>query len=54
MPECVKAGEKDIATFKLKRKRAMVHGVTGVATIAAVVVGAVPIPFADALLLSSI
>lgn len=54
MPEGVKAGEKDIATFMLKRKQGMAHGVTGIATAAAVVVGAVPVPFADALLLSPI
>lgn len=54
MPEGVKAGEKNIAAFKPKRKRAMAHGITGVATTAAVVVGAVPIPFADALMLSPI
>ncbi len=54
MPEGVKAAEKDIASFKLNRKRAMAHGVTGAATAAAVVVGMVPIPFSDALLLSPI
>ena len=52
LPEGVKASEKDIASFKLTRKRAMAHGVTGAATTAAVVVGAVPVPFADALILS--
>jgi uncharacterized protein (DUF697 family) len=54
MPEGIKAGETDIAAFKLDRKRAMAHGVTGVSTTAAVVIGAVPIPFADALLLAPI
>jgi uncharacterized protein (DUF697 family)/GTP-binding protein EngB required for normal cell division len=54
MPEGIKAGEADIATFKLSRKRAMAHGITGASTTAAVVVGAVPIPFADALILSPI
>jgi len=54
MPEGIKAGEKDIAAFKLKRKRAMAHGITGVSTTAAVVIGAVPVPFADALMLSPI
>ena len=54
MPEGIKAGEVDIAAFKLNRKRAMAHGITGVSTTAAVVVGAVPIPFADALILSPI
>jgi uncharacterized protein (DUF697 family)/GTPase SAR1 family protein len=54
MPEGIKAGEIDIAAFKLNRKRAMAHGITGVSTTAAVVVGAVPIPFADAIILSPI
>lgn len=38
MPEGISAGETDIATFKLNRKRAMAHGITGVSTTAAVVV----------------
>jgi uncharacterized protein (DUF697 family) len=54
MPEGIKAGQADIAAFKLNRKRAMAHGITGVSTTAAVVVGAIPIPFADAILLSPI
>jgi len=54
MPEGVKASEKDIAAFKLKRKSAMAHGITGVSTAAAVAVGAIPVPFADALMLSPI
>ena len=54
MPEGVKAGEADIASFKLGRKRALAHGMTGVFTAAAAVIGAVPIPFADAALLAPI
>jgi uncharacterized protein (DUF697 family)/GTP-binding protein EngB required for normal cell division len=54
MPEGIKAGDDDIAAFKLNRKRALAHGITGLSTAAAVVVGAVPIPFADALILSPI
>ena len=54
MPEGIKAGESDIAMFQLNRKRALAHGLTGASTAAAVVVGAVPIPFADALILSPI
>ena len=52
MPEGVKASEKDIAEYKLNRKRAMAHGVTVISTTTAVVVGAVPIPFPDALILT--
>jgi len=51
MPEGIRAGEMDIAAFKLNRKRAMAHGITGVSTTAAVAVGTVPIPFADAIIL---
>lgn len=54
MPEGIKAGEKDVSQFKLNRKRALAQGVVGVSTTAAVTVGAVPIPFADALILHPI
>jgi uncharacterized protein (DUF697 family)/GTPase Era involved in 16S rRNA processing len=54
MPEGLKAGETDISTFKLNRKRAMAHGITGASTTGAVIVGAVPIPFADAAILAPI
>lgn len=54
MPEGIRAGKEDIANFVLRRKRAMSHSVVGVATTAASIVGAVPIPFADALILSPI
>lgn len=54
MPEGIKAGDKDVYKFKLKRKRALAQGIVGVSTTAAVTVGAVPIPFADALILHPI
>jgi len=54
MPEGIKAGDKDIAEFKLNRKKALAHGLIGVSTTAAVVVGAVPIPFPDAMILTPI
>mgnify|MGYP000885093222 CR=1 FL=1 len=54
MPEGMEAAKADIAEFKLKRRRAMAHSVTGVATTAGIVVGAVPISFSDALLLGPI
>lgn len=54
MPEGVKAAENDIYTFKLNRKRAFSQSIVGVSTTAGVVVGAVPVPFADAVILSSI
>jgi len=52
MPEGIKAGTQDIATFKLKRMRVMAHGFVGATTSAGVVIGAVPIPIADALILA--
>ena len=54
LPEGIKAAETDIATFKLNRKRALAHSIVGVATTSAVVVGAVPIPFSDALILGQV
>ncbi len=52
MPEGIKAGAYDIAEFKLSRKRGMAQGVVGVATTSATVVGAVPIPIPDAMILA--
>ncbi len=54
LPEGMQAAEKDIASFILNRKRAMAQSVVAVSTASGVVVGAVPIPFSDALLLSPI
>lgn len=52
MPEGIKAGQKDIAEYKLSRKRALSHGVVAALTTAGAVIGAVPIPIADAAILS--
>ncbi len=54
LPEGIKAAETDIATFKLNRKRALAHSIVGVATAGGVVVGAVPIPFSDAMILGPV
>ena len=54
MPEGVRAGKNDIAKFILNRKRALAQGTVGAAAVAATIVGAVPIPFADAFILSPI
>ncbi len=54
LPEGIKAGKKDIDSFNLSRKRALAHGLVGTATVAGVAVGAIPLPFADALILSPI
>ena len=54
LPEGLQAAQTDIANFKLNRKRMLAHGTVGTATAGAVVVGAVPISFPDALILSPI
>ena len=54
MPEGIRAGKEDVAKYNLNRKRAMAHSIVGTATTAAVVVGAVPIPLADAAILTPI
>ena len=54
LPEGLQAAQADIANFKLNRKRMLAHGIVGTATASAVVVGAVPISFPDALILSPI
>jgi uncharacterized protein (DUF697 family)/GTPase Era involved in 16S rRNA processing len=51
MPEGMKSSEHDIAAYKLNRKRFMSQAIVSVSTTAAVVVGAVPIPFPDATIL---
>ena len=52
LPEGIKAAEKDIKKFILKRKRVFAQSVISAATAAGVVVGAVPVPFSDAVLLT--
>lgn len=54
MPEGIKAGAYDVYKFKLKRKKALAQSIVGLSTTAAVTVGAVPVPFADALLLTPV
>lgn len=51
LPEGFQATERDISSFKLNRKRFFAQSVVAVATTSGVVVGAVPIPFADAAIL---
>lgn len=52
MPEGIKAAAADISSFKLKRKRVLAQSVVGTTVAAGAVVGAVPIPFADAIILT--
>lgn len=52
LPEGIQAAEYDIHQFVLNRKKAMAQSVVAMTTGAAAVVGAVPIPIADAMILS--
>lgn len=52
MHEGLKAGKTDIENYKLKRRRALARSVIAVSATTGTVVGAVPVPFADALILS--
>jgi uncharacterized protein (DUF697 family)/GTP-binding protein EngB required for normal cell division len=54
MPEGLKAGSADLYNFKLKRKAALAQSIVGASTVAGTVVGAIPIPIADALILSPV
>lgn len=52
LDEGKRAGKKDIENFKLKRRRVFAQGIVAASVTAGTVVGAVPIPFADAAILS--
>lgn len=52
MPDGIKAAEVDVQSFKLMRTRAIAQSVVAASTTAAVAVGAVPIPFPDAVILT--
>jgi uncharacterized protein (DUF697 family) len=54
MPQGIKAGAQDLAEFKLARKRVLAHSIVAASTTAGTVVCAVPVPVADALILSSL
>ena len=52
LPEGKKAAVNDVNSYKLQRRRILSQSVIGAATTAGVVIAAVPIPFADAVILS--
>lgn len=52
MPEGIHAAEKDIAEFKLNRKRAMAQSIVGVSATSGFAIGLAPTSFADATLLT--
>lgn len=54
LPEGIKAGKKDLSAFKLKRKRALAQSVVGTAAASAAIVGAIPIPISDAMILGPV
>lgn len=51
LPEGMKLAKQDIADYILERKRFFSQGIVGLATTGAAVVGAIPVPFSDALIL---
>ncbi len=51
MPQGLQAAQAKMAAIKLTRKRVIAQGVVGTAVTAGAVIGAVPIPFADAAIL---
>lgn len=53
LPEGKRAAAMDVNAYKLQRRRILSHSVVAAATAAGVVVGAVPIPFPDAVVLST-
>ena len=54
MPEGFREAANDLAEYKLNRKRAFAQSVVGVSVAGGATVGAIPIPFPDALLLTPI
>ncbi len=54
LPDGIKAADRDINTYKLKRKNVLSQSLIGTATTAGVVVGAIPIPIPDGTILSPI
>ena len=54
LPEGIMAATEDVFSFKLKRKRALSQTIVTVGITSAAVVGAVPIPFSDAVILSPV
>ena len=51
LPEGIRAAKDDMASFKLKRKRALAQSIVAAATTGGVVVGAVPVPVPDTAIL---
>ncbi|MCI1219333.1 MAG: GTP-binding DUF697 domain-containing protein [Bifidobacterium sp.] len=54
LPDGCRAAEKDIARFKLNRRRVLSQSVVAAATTSGALVGAVPIPFPDAAILGPV
>jgi len=52
IPEGMQAAKNDVELFKLNRKRSFAHTAITAFTVSAIGIGAIPIPFSDAVLLS--
>lgn len=51
LPEGVRAAKDDIEAYKLTQKRTLAHSIVGASTAGAVMVGALPVPIPDAMIL---
>lgn len=54
LPEGIRAADRDITNFKMKRRKSLAQGTVAIAVTSAVTVGFVPIPFSDAAILGPV
>lgn len=54
LPEGIRAADRDITNFKMKRRKSLAQGTVAIAVTSAVTVGFVPIPFSDAAILKPV
>lgn len=54
LPSGIQAASNDINAYKIKRTRALAQSIVATATTSAAIVGAIPIPFADTMILTPI
>lgn len=54
LPEGIRAADRDITNFKMKRRKSLAQGTVAIAVTSAVTVGFVPIPFSDAAILGQV
>lgn len=54
LPEGIRAADRDITNFKMKRRKSLAQGTVAIAVTSAVTVGLAPIPFSDAAILGPV